>query len=227
MRSKNILVVAAHPDDEVLGCGGIIAKHSKLKDNVYLIILGEGATSRHTEKTKTSRKKVRELKEQAAMASAILGIKQIYYGDFPDNSFDSVPRLEIIRFIEKIREKVQPDIVYTHFYGDLNIDHRITCEAMLTAFRPIEKTKAQKLYAFEVLSSTEWAAQSHFVPNVYRDISNTINKKVEAFKAYKDEIKTWPHPRSIEGIEVLAKKRGSEAGLGYAEAFVLIREIER
>ena len=222
-----ILVIAAHPDDEVLGCGGTIARLSQDCD-IYTLILGEGITSRDIS-DEEKKEELNELKKQLNEANKILGAKKVFFEDFPDNRFDTVPLLDIIKSIEKVIQKIKPDGIFTHHCRDLNIDHQITHKAVLTAVRPIGDYSVKKILSFEVLSSTEWNYQNQnnvFIPNTYIDISETLNKKLEAMEWYKTEIRDYPHPRSLEGIKILAKKRGLEVGLKYAEAFNLIRSVE-
>ena len=226
MNSKNILVVAAHPDDEILGCGGTIAKLSQ-KNDVFVIILGEGITSRDMPDNKKI-EGLSNLKNEMSAANNILGTKQIFTEDLPDNKFDTVPLLDIIKIIEAYIQKINPEVVYTHHRGDLNIDHRITFDAVLTACRPVEGNPVKKLLSFEVPSSTEWniqGASTNFNPNVYEDISGTIDKKTEAMSAYKNEIRLSPHPRSMKKIRSLGETRGAASGMNFAEAFMLIREL--
>ena len=222
----NILIIVAHPDDEVLGCGGTIAKLSE-NNTIYTLILGEGITSRDIS-DEEKKKELKELKKQSAEANKILGVKKVFFENFPDNRFDTIPLLDIIKLIEKIIQKIKPEEIFTHHYGDLNIDHQITHKAVLTATRPVGDCTVKKILSFEVLSSTEWNYQNQtniFTPNTYIDISDTLNKKLVAMKCYKSEIRDYPHPRSLEGIKILAQKRGLEMGLKFAEAFCLIREI--
>jgi len=222
--SKKVLVVAAHPDDEVLGCGGTIARLANEGAQVSLLILGEGMTSRYAKREGgLGSKELQALKKYTAEATKVLGIKKTYLRDLPDNRFDSVDLLNIVKEIEKVKAEIRPDIVYTHHKGDLNIDHRITFDAVLTACRPINGETVKEIYSFEVPSSTEWGHPCSFQPNTYVDISKTIETKTAAMKAYKSEIRDWPHPRSEEAIITLAKKRGCEAGLFFAESFELIR----
>ena len=224
---SKVLVVAAHPDDEVLGCGGTIAKLSPNVD-IYTLILGEGITSRDIS-DEEKKEELKELKKQSEEANKILGVKKVFFENFPDNKFDTVPLLDIIKRIEDYISKIKPDIIYTHHYGDLNVDHRITFNAVLTACRPQENSIVKMIYTFEVLSSTEWNNQTQcniFIPNTYIDILKTIDKKLEAMQCYKGEIRDYPHPRSLEGMKILAQKRGLEVGLKFAEAFCLLREID-
>ncbi|MDD5529883.1 MAG: PIG-L family deacetylase [bacterium] len=227
---KKILVVVAHPDDEVLGCGGTIAKYNKLGNEISLLILGEGITSR--DKVRNPQKRVTELnslKIYTKEASKILGIKKVFTFNFPDNRFDTVAVLDIVKAIEEVTNKVNPEVIYTHHQGDLNIDHQITFKAVLTACRPIYGETVKEIYSFEIPSSTEWSASddSHFFnPNVFIDISNTFNKKIEAMKAYKSELREYPHPRSTKALEIIARRWGIVVGKKLVEAFLLIRSIK-
>ena len=227
-KNKNrILVIAAHPDDEVLGCGGTIAKYVKSGSKVFCLLLGKGKSSRRKSNLE---KEQALLRKEAQRSVKILGISKIFFENFPDQRYDKVPLLKIIKAIEKIKEEIKPDIVFTHHFGDLNKDHRITYEAVMTAFRPLPGETAREIYSFEIPSSTEWGfpkRKTYFVPNVFVDISNTFYRKINALKSYKIEIRKFPHPRSSEGVKILAQKRGMEVGLNYAEAFELIRGIKK
>jgi len=197
---------------------------------VYTLILGEGVTSRDRKRDLAKREnEIVKLKEKAEDANKILGVKKVYTYDFPDNRFDTVSLLDIIKTIEKIKKDIKPDIVFTHHYGDLNIDHQITFKAVMTAFRPTKDESVKEIYSFEIPSSTEWNAPSsltYFMPDYFVDISKTIKLKVRAMKEYKCEIREYPHPRSIESIEIKAKQRGIQVGLEAAEAFEVIRLIK-
>lgn len=225
---KKILVVAAHPDDEVLGCAGTIARLAKQGNSVYTVILGEGITSRGSVRNSQSHQKdIRKLKKDIYRANGILGTKDIFLYDLPDNRFDTVALLDIIKIIKKIKHKIKPDIIFTHHYRDLNIDHRITFEAVITASRPIKNETVRKILCFEILSSSEWNYPGDFHPNIFFDISKSINKKIEAMKCYDSELREFPHPRSIEGIKLNARYWGMRVGLEYAEVFELIRDISK
>ena len=153
---KTILVVVAHPDDEVLGCGGTIARLTSEGNNVYTLILGEGVTSRDKRRDRTKREnEIGELRKEAENANKIIGAKKVYFQDFPDNRFDTAPLLDIIKTIEKINEDIKPSIVFTHHYGDLNIDHQITFKAVMTAIITTKDESVKELYSFETPSSTE------------------------------------------------------------------------
>lgn len=227
-KKQKILVVAAHPDDEVLGCGGTAAKYSKEND-VYIAILGEGISSRYEKREQAEKSDLGNLQNQARKAAKIIGAKECFLFGLPDNRFDTVPMLEIVKKIEEIIKKTKPEIIFTHHSGDLNIDHRITFQAVLTSARPLPGSPVKKIYSFEIPSSTEWSQQKiekPFLPNFYEDVSGTLDKKIEAIKVYESEAREFPHPRSAEGLKVLAQKRGMEAGIKFAEAFELIREVK-
>ena len=224
-----ILVIAAHPDDEVLGCGGTIARLVKEGNTVYTLILGEGITSRDETRNRRKREKeIKELRLQIKRANKIIGVRDTFVFDFPDNRFDTVALLDIVKTIEKVKIDVKPDIVFTHHRGDLNVDHRMTFEAVMTAFRPMEGENTKEIYSFEIPSSTEWNAPistNYFIPNYFVDISKTLELKIMAMKDYKSEIREYPHPRSPEAIKIYAKRWGIQAGLQAAEAFEIIRMI--
>ena len=225
--SKKILIVVAHPDDEVLGCFGTVARLIKEGYEAYTLILGEGKTSRD-EKREVENKKdeIEVLNNEIQNANDIIGIKKIFIESFPDNRFDSVDLLDIIKVISKVKEEVNPDIIFTHFENDLNIDHQITYKAVLTATRPMESECVKEIYSFEILSSTEWNYPISFSPDTYFDISNTIDLKMKAMKKYHSELCEYPHPRSLEGIELNAKYQGMRVGKRYIEAFKSIRIVK-
>lgn len=220
-----ILVIAPHPDDEVLGCGGTIKKHTKKGDEVCLCIVTKAYTPDWTKKFIENRKK------EIACVNKALGIKKTIFLDLPTVKLDTVPQKKLNDLISECIEWVKPEILYIPFGGDLNKDHRLVFEASLVATRPNPKYSIKKILCYEVLSETEWGSplardmKEIFFPNVYIDISDTLEDKLKAMSCYKSELKKSPHPRSLEAITILAKKRGSEAGLRAAEAFVLIREI--
>jgi len=222
---SNILIIAAHPDDEVLGCGGTIAKLSQEGHNIYTLILGEGITSRNISKSEV-KKEMKILQESAIRANEILGVKKVFFHNFPDNRFDSVPLLDIVKDIEEIKSKIRPKIIFTHFEKDLNIDHQITYKAVLTATRPIVGETVKEIYSFEVLSSTEWAYPTSFSPDIFYDISKTMNDKLIALSSYEGELRENSHPRSLSGVWNNAKLWGQKVGLEYAEAFKVVRIIK-
>lgn len=225
---KKVLVIAAHPDDEILGVGGTILKHTKSGDECFAIILGEGMTSRYCKRELADSNKVEKLHENTYKAAEFVGYKKVYIENLPDNRFDSVPLLDIIKIIERYIEDIKPDIIYTHFGRDLNIDHQKTYEAVLTATRPIGDEYAKEIYAFETVSSTEWnfGNSSNFNPNYFVDVTETLNGKLKAMECYKSEIREFPHPRSNKNLEASALKWGSVISRRYAEAFEVVRIIK-
>tara|TARA_Y100000992_G_scaffold297653_1_gene261538 strand:- start:620 stop:1288 length:669 start_codon:yes stop_codon:yes gene_type:complete len=221
MKNK-VLIVAAHPDDEILGCGGTILRHTESKDDVQIVFVSDGEISRDN----SSDKKIKRY-EAAKTVSKELGCKEPIFLDFPDNQLDTVPLLKIIKLIESIIDAFKPNIVYTHFYNDLNIDHQITSKAVLTACRPIGEDFVKQILLFEIPSSTEWSiSSSHFRPNKYISIANFSDKKRKILKNYENEIRNFPHPRSFKYISSIEAIRGSEAGLDEAEAFLIFKEVQ-
>ncbi|WP_378950613.1 PIG-L deacetylase family protein [Pelosinus sp. sgz500959] len=229
MRAKKILVIAAHPDDEVLGCGATMAKHVQAGDKVDVVILGEGITSRDNIRNREQHSKLfLELQQSAKRANDILGVSTVTFGTFPDNRMDSLDLLDVVKTIEFFIEKFNPDIVYTHHHGDVNVDHQIVNRAVITACRPLPGVKFKTILFFEVASSTEWqvpSLNSSFNPNWFVDVSDTVQLKRKALQAYQSEMREWPHPRSINAVEYLAKWRGATIGVEAAEAFSLGRHI--
>jgi LmbE family N-acetylglucosaminyl deacetylase len=223
----NVLVIAAHPDDEVLGCGGTIAHLSDSGHTVHIAILGEGITSRFVDRDEVDSDTLEHLASDSHKSADVLGAEKPRMFGLPDNRFDSVPLLEVVKIIEGLIDDLQPSIVFTQHGGDLNIDHVITYRATLTATRPLAKHPVEKVYAYEVQSSTEWAFQRFqpvFQPNVFADISSTLARKLEAMQHYQSEIRAFPHPRSPEALTAYAQRWGSVAGLPVAEAFELVRD---
>ena len=224
---KKILVVAAHPDDEILGCGGTVARLIREKHEAYVLVLGEGVTSRGEERNKKSNAAaLQKLKREARMANSIIGVKDVIIKGLPDNRFDTMPFLDVVKLVEKVKKEIKPAVIFTHYRNDLNIDHRITCEAVLTATRPMPGECVKKIYSFEVLSSTEYSYPLTFSPDTFFDITDTIKLKLKAFAEYKSEICKYPHPRSVEGVELSAKTWGIRCGLYLVEAFETIRIIK-
>lgn len=222
------LVVAAHPDDEVLGCGATMARLTKSGEDVRVLILGEGATSRFADRDDAGGSGTDALKAMANEAGRLLGVNEVAFGELADNRFDSLDLLEIVKLVENYIERWSPDTVYTHHSGDLNIDHTITQRAVLTATRPAGPGRVQRLYAFEILSATEASFGSldgAFNPTVFNDVSESFHLKLDAMNAYGPELREFPHPRSLEALTALAKTRGAAVGVNRAEAFELLREV--
>lgn len=218
-----VLVIAPHPDDEVLGTGGTIAKHSKRGDEVYLCIVTKAYTPDWSEKF------IKNRPNEIAKANNALGIKKTFFLDLPTVKLDTIPQKVLCDLISQCVTRVNPEIVYLPHRGDLNNDHRLVFQASLVALRPLEGGTVSKILSYETLSETEWGTYSEnmFVPNVYIDIADTLDDKLKAMSAYQSELREYPHPRSLEMIKVLAQKRGAEAGLTAAEAFIAIRETIR
>ena len=223
------LVVAAHPDDEVLGCGASIYKWATAGDDVHVLILAEGITSRDISlESNATSAALDELAEAARAASRILTVSSLSLHDFPDNSMDTVRFLDIVKIVETFVSKLTPNVVVTHHAGDLNIDHRITHNAVLTACRPLPDCCVKLILCFETLSATEWQSpvfNQPFTPNWFEDVSQTFDVKLKALEAYESEMRNWPHSRSIESVQNLARWRGASVGVEAAEAFMLIRQI--
>lgn len=227
---NKVLVIAAHPDDEVLGCGGTMARHADNGDEVHVVILVEGVTSRDQKRDRQNREKdLSKLGEAAHKANDILGTTSLTLHDFPDNRLDTVSLLDITKVVEDYIESIQPTIIYTQHGGDLNIDHRRVHEAVVTACRPKPTNHSvQTLLSFEVASSTEWQTPGTapiFAPNWYVDIDNSLERKIKALEAYGDEIIEWPNARSIPAVTHLARWRGANIGVNAAEAYMLGRRM--
>lgn len=220
---RTVVVVAAHSDDEALGCGGTIARHAAEGDTVHAVFMADGISSRPG----SSCKELNDRLESAQRAHEILGIQRVKHLGLADNRMDSIPLLDVVKALEQALLALEPEIIYTHHYGDLNVDHRITHEAVMTACRPIPKTMVREIYSFEVLSSTEWATpqRNPFSPNTYVDISAFLGTKLDALRAYDAEMRDQPHSRSMDHIKHLAHHRGHSMGTHAAEAFMALRII--
>jgi len=226
LNQKRIMVFAAHPDDEILGVGATLAKYRENGAVVKTIILGEGITSRDIIRVEKLREEeISSLKGNITEANLELGISDIYCYDLPDNRFDQVDLLDIVKIIEKEIESFKPDTIFTHWENDLNIDHQLTFKAVMTATRPMCNYHVKDILVFETVSASEWNFGRQFNPNCYICIDDQIEKKIKALQHYTSEMRDFPHPRSIEGIKILAQKRGMESGCSYAEAFQIIRML--
>lgn len=222
-----ILVVAAHSDDEALGCGGTIARHRLCGDEVKVVFLTDGVGSRENVANASLEERKRESASESALS--VLGVNDYCNLQLPDNAIDTVARLDLNRNLERNCSEYDPDIIYTHHGGDLNIDHRRALEAVMTVWRPQPGVSVEAIYTFEVLSSTGWAGVSStapFVPNHFVDISGEfLHLKMKAIEAYELEMREFPHARSREAIRALAMTRGSQIGVSAAEAFCVERSI--
>ena len=215
-----VLIIVAHPDDEVLGCGATIAKHIDNGDMAQVVFLSDGFSSRDDDENRNS---------NAQKASNILACQQPIFLNYPDNQLDTMPLLDIVKKIETIVSDFQPNIIYTHYFGDLNIDHQITHKAVMTACRPQPDFCVKEIYSFETLSATHWQSSSMgsaFNPNYFVDASSFMEKKIKALQCYDNEVREYPHARSYKTVDSLAKFRGSVIGVQDAEAFIVERLIK-
>ena len=231
MTGKVVLVVAAHPDDEVLGVGGTACAHAAAGDTVEVVIVAEGAVSRHAEMSpETLKPLIDELREAGEKAAQTLGTAKPRFLGLPDQGLDTLPLSDIIQSIETIVTKVRPQIVYTHHAGDLNLDHRIVHDAVITACRPLPDSSVNLIRCFETVSSTEWnnpSMRSSFIPTDFVDIAPHLEQKLAALTHYQNEMRSFPHARSLKAIRALAEFRGASVGRLAAEAFVAVRRIEQ
>lgn len=222
--SRQVLVIAAHPDDETYGLGGTIARHVRQGDLASVLILSEGVTARHNA--------IEPQKAAVRKACAALGVDDVRFADLPDQRLDGMPLLEVIQPIHELCKELWPQVVYTHHRGDANQDHRTVFAATLVAVRPFGGNPVERVLCYETASSTEWGppfAEWEFLPNVFVDISATLEAKLRAVEAYREtfqsEVKPFPHPRSPEAVRIYAQQRGVTVGMLAAEAFVLVREL--
>jgi LmbE family N-acetylglucosaminyl deacetylase len=225
--SQSVLILAAHPDDEVLGCGGAIAKLTAQGATIHVAFLADGVFSRSGQSSE-QQEELYTRRAAAKKACNILKVKSISFGEFPDNRMDTVALLDITKAVETLIAEHTPDTVFTHHAGDVNVDHRRTHEAAAAACRPQRGHPVKSLLCFEVPSSTEWQLSGSapvFIPNWFVDISDTLDRKLAALDAYAAELRSWPHPRSLQGVEHLARWRGATVGVDAAEAFMLGRQL--
>lgn len=226
------MVVVAHPDDEVLGLGG--AMHRLIHEygcQVRAVILGEGITSRSEQRDSLLwENELKIHKSNIETARLTIGYESVGIYDFPDNRFDTVALLDIIKVIEKEKEDFQPEVIFTHHGGDVNIDHQRTFEAVITACRPMAQENVKTIIAFETMSGTEWRASNdprHFIPNFFIALSDQdLASKVKAMEAYEFEKRDYPHPRSPEALKIRAQMWGVSCGKYLAEAFCIVRRID-
>lgn len=226
---KKILVIAAHPDDEVLGLGGTIAKYAASGAEITLLIITDGSSSQYRGRADLD-SIIENKKKETAAAAKILGITRIIYGGLPDMQLDMTPHIEINSVIEKAVGEYKPNTVFTHFYGDINKDHRCVYESTSVACRPFESQCVKKILLYSVPSSTEWSlprAETAFMPNWYENIEgNSAQKKYQALECYKTELRDYPAPRSVRYLKNADSAEGNRVGLTAAESFMLVRNIE-
>ena len=225
-----MLVLAAHPDDEVLGCGGTMARAVRRGDDVRIVILGEGITSRFERREEADPRELDRLRDSARRAAEALGVGPPRMHGLPDNRFDTVPLLDVVKLVEREVREFRPDVVFTQHGGDLNIDHVVTFRATLVATRPTDDCPVRTVYAYEVASSSEWAFGQfapEFRPQTFVDVADTLELKLTAMRAYESEDRRFPHPRSAAALRAAAVRCGSQVGLKAAEAFSLVRDVLR
>jgi LmbE family N-acetylglucosaminyl deacetylase len=231
LKNKKIMIVVAHPDDELLGLGGTLNKLiNEYSVETHLIILGEGITSRSDSRdVKLWENELEIHHSNINKAQLAIGYHSLSLYDFPDNRFDSIDLLDLVKVIEKEKKEFYPSVIFTHHGGDLNIDHQKTFEAVMTACRPMEAEVVKTIITFETPSGTEWRASSdpkHFLPNLFFQISNeNLEAKIKGMESYEFESRSYPHPRSPEALRIYAQKNGINVGVPLAEAFCLIRQI--
>ena len=231
LRNKKIMIVVAHPDDELLGLGATMNKLiTEYNVSTHVVILGEGITSRSDQRDSESWKKELEThKKNIHAAKDCIGYQSVSIHDFPDNRFDDVNLLDIVKVVEKEKNEFKPSVIFTHHGGDLNIDHQRTFEAVITATRPMENEQVNTIITFETPSGTEWRASSdprHFIPTLFFEVSEkNINAKIKGMESYEFEKRKYPHPRSPEALKIQAQRWGISVGKPFAEAFVVIRCI--
>ena len=224
--NKNVIVFAAHPDDEALGCGGTLACHIDNGDNVFVVFMSDGVTSRNVNGGEGEELSLRN--KSAYESCNIIGFRKPEFVNFPDNRMDTIALLDVVQKVEYFINKYKPSIIYTHYQNDLNIDHQITYRAVMTACRPQPNFCVKEIYSFEVSSSTEWSLSSSgsaFNPKKFVDISTTLDRKLNALEAYSAEMRDFPHSRSIDAIKALSIYRGASVGVKFAEAFQIERVI--
>jgi len=224
----SVLCIGAHPDDEVLGVGGTLARHATNGKDVHVCLLSDGVTSRYDDED-SAQEEIQQRRDRAQRACEMLGATVSLHG-FPDNSFDTVPLLDIVQTIEAEIEEHEPTVVYTHHYGDLNIDHELACRATVTATRPLADSGVERVLAFETLSATEWSVpepSNAFQPTAFVDVGDHLDTKLEAFSVYERELQEPPHPRTPETVRQNAKVWGGKAGFDAVEPFELLREVRR
>lgn len=233
LSQKKIMIVVAHPDDELLGLGATMNKLiQEYNTDIHVVILGEGLTSRSDQRvSKEWEEELKIHRSNIKSAQETIGYKSISTYDLPDNRFDTVALLDIIKIVEKEKDMHQPEIIFTHHGGDVNIDHQRTFEAVITACRPMEDECVNTIIAFETPSGTEWRASSdpkHFIPNLFISFDEShLKKKTDAMECYKFEKRDYPHPRSKKALEIRASFWGQSVGTSYAEAFCIVRSISK
>lgn len=231
LRNRKVMIVVAHPDDELLGLGGTMNKLiNEFHVTTHVVILGEGITSRSDQRDISLwQNELEKHKQNIMTAQKAIGYQSVSIYDFPDNRFDTVALLDIIKIIEKEKKEFNPEIIFTHHGGDVNIDHQRTFEAVVTACRPMEHEKVSTIISFETPSGTEWRANAdprHFLPNFFVEITKeNLDAKIKGMESYEFESRPYPHPRSSKALEIQSQRWGVAVGKEYAEAFHIVRTI--
>ncbi len=224
---KRVLVIAAHPDDEVLGMGGTIAKLVKEGCVVDVLIVTDGSSSQYRDSDHLA-EIIESKKIETRNCADVLGVRDIYYGGLPDMKLDCTPHIDINQSVEKVVDKVHPDMVFTHFWGDVNRDHQEVYKSTLVAVRPVMGQVVKELYCYRVPSSTEWTpnkADTMFMPNCFVDIEQYAEQKCKAFACYSTELREYPHPRSVQYLQESDKAAGLRVGMLAAEEFIILRKL--
>jgi len=217
-----VLVIASHPDDEVLGSGATLAAHAAAGEEVHAVIMSEGATSRYSDGMAET------LRKCAQRAAERLGLATVTFEGLPDQRLDTLPLITVTQRIEEIVQRLQPRFVYSHFPGDVNSDHQVVSRAAWTACRPYSLPGLRRFAVFETPSSTEWAwpyGDSSLAPNLFVDVTATLDIKLAAIECYETEMRDYPHPRSRQALIERAAYWGSQVGRKYAEPFRVLREV--
>lgn len=225
---KRVLVIAAHPDDEVLGVGGTVAKLTAHGVECHLLIVTDGSSAQYRDMDDLQAI-IDAKKLETKGCAKILGFKSVHYGEQPDMRLDTTPHIQINQVIERVIDEIQPDTVFTHFWGDVNLDHQNVYKSTLVAVRPVRGQMVKELYCYRVPSSTEWTpnkADTMFMPNVFVDIEQFAEQKYKAFACYSTELRDYPHPRSVQYLRETDNATGLRVGMIAAEEFVLLRKLD-
>lgn len=224
----DVLCVVAHPDDEVIGIGGTLARHAANGDAVHVCVLAETEVSRNETIDEAAAERQRRRRDQTRRACEILGVESVRFHDYPENEFDTVALVDIVQTVEAELDRVEPTVVYTHHYGDLNVSHELTCRAVQTATRPLPATSVESVYAFETLSSSEWSVpdgRNRFEPTTFVDVTDVLDRKLDALAQHEDELRDRPHPRNVETVRQNARVWGAKSGLDAAEPLEVLRQV--
>ncbi len=218
--TKNILVIAPHPDDEVLGCGATMAKYASAGHKVFVLVATRGSKKLYADD------RIENVRNEALRAHKVLGVTETFFLDFPAPELDTIPLYEISNNISKIISNINADILFLPHRGDIHNDHKVIFDAGLVAARPLQNCSVNEIFTYETVSETEWAmpiGSEVFIPNVYENIADFFYIKVQALECFKSQLREFPNPRSVKNLNALANYRGATVGFEMAEAFCLIR----